>query len=62
MLILTRRPGESIVIEGGITVRILEGVGGGVRVGITAPGLRVDRAEVHERRKQHDRETPACSP
>jgi carbon storage regulator len=51
MLVLTRRPGEEIVI--GDTIRIMvTGVRGDrVRLGITAPeSIRVDRAEVDERR------------
>lgn len=38
MLILTRRPGEKIVIDGEIVVTVLEvGRGGQVRLGIDAP-------------------------
>lgn len=59
MLILTRKPGETIVIEGGITVCILDDGKQGVRVGIHAPGRRVDRAEVHARRKRQSEKTPA---
>ena len=37
MLILSRRPGESIVIGGTITVEVLEVRGSTVRLGFTAP-------------------------
>ena len=37
MLILGRRPGDSIVIEGGIRVVVLACDRGGVRLGIEAP-------------------------
>jgi carbon storage regulator len=37
MLILGRRPGDSIVIEGGIRIVVLACDRGGVRLGIEAP-------------------------
>jgi carbon storage regulator len=53
MLVLTRRPGESIVIDEGIRVTILEVKNSRVRIGISAPPtVRVDRREVHERKAQ----------
>ncbi len=53
MLVLTRRIGEEIVIAGNIRVTITAINGDKVRVGITAPPqVRVDRQEVHERRRQ----------
>jgi carbon storage regulator len=36
MLILSRKVGESVVIEGGIVVRVLAVTGGRIRVGIEA--------------------------
>lgn len=53
MLVLTRRSGESIVINGSIRVTIVEAKGERVRLGIDAPPhILVDRQEVHERRQQ----------
>lgn len=53
MLVLTRRPGESIVINGNIRLKIIGLKGGGVKLGVQAPdAVRVDRAEVHELRTQ----------
>jgi carbon storage regulator len=50
MLVLTRKGGQEIVIDGRVRVTILAVSGDRVRVGITAPPeIRVDRAEVHER-------------
>jgi carbon storage regulator len=50
MLVLTRKNGEAIVIEGQIRVTILSVKGDRVRVGVTAPSeVRVDREEVHNR-------------
>ena len=47
MLVLSRKEGEEVVIDGGITLKITEIRGGKVRIGITAPsstGIR--RAEL----------------
>jgi carbon storage regulator len=50
MLVLTRKLGEEIVIDGGIRITIVAVKGDRVRVGITAPPeVRVDREEVHQR-------------
>ena len=53
MLVLSRNIGEEIVIDGGaIRVCIVAVDGTKVRVGIDAPeAVRVDRREVHERRR-----------
>jgi carbon storage regulator len=37
MLVLTRRVGEAIVIDGGISIAVLSEKGGQIRLGITAP-------------------------
>lgn len=52
MLILTRRRGESLIINGNIKITILDGYGNGaIKIGITAPKeITVDREEIHERR------------
>jgi carbon storage regulator len=50
MLVLTRRIGEEIVIDGGIRIKITGIKGEQVRIGISAPPqVRIDRKEVHER-------------
>ncbi len=58
MLVLSRRTGEKIVITDEIIVQVLEVRGDRVRIGVQAPGdIPVDRAEVHERRREpHNRE------
>jgi carbon storage regulator len=49
MLVLTRRTGEEIVIDGHIRVRVTGVQGDRVRLGVIAPeSIRVDRVEVHE--------------
>jgi carbon storage regulator len=51
MLVLSRRLGEEIVIDGHIRIVVVEVRGIRVRLGICAPPLvSVDRKEVHERR------------
>lgn len=53
MLVLTRRLGEEIVINGNIRVKLVLVQGDKIRLGITAPAsVPVDRAEVHERRAE----------
>jgi len=49
LLILSRRPGQSLVIAGNIRVKVLEVEGGRVRLGIEAPAdIEVHREEVFE--------------
>lgn len=51
MLVLCRRIGETIVINGNIQVKVLSVQGNKVRLGVVAPeDVSVDRQEVHERR------------
>ena len=51
MLVLTRRIGETVVIEGGVEVTVVAIQGDKIRLGFTAPDyVRIDRQEVHERR------------
>jgi carbon storage regulator len=53
MLVLTRRVGEEIVIDGGIRITVSGIQGEKVRIGVTAPdSVRVDRQEVHLRRNE----------
>jgi len=56
MLILTRRPGESLKIGDDITVTVMECKGSQIRLGITAPkAVSVHREEVFERIKKEKR-------
>ena len=53
MLVLSRKIGESIIIDGGITVTVFAVNGNKVRIGISAPpDVTVDREEVHVRRQE----------
>ena len=56
MLVLSRRPGTSIVINNEIVVTIIEVKGDKVRVGITAdPSIPIVRSELIERVEENDR-------
>jgi len=47
MLVLSRKPGEKIVIDRDITVTVIEVTGNKVRIGIDAPdNVRILRAEL----------------
>jgi carbon storage regulator len=53
MLVLTRRIGETIVIDGDIRVTVVSVQGDKVRLGFKAPDyVRVDRQEIHDRRAE----------
>jgi carbon storage regulator len=53
MLVLARRPTESLQIGPDITVTVLGIHGNQVRLGITAPrAIVIDRAEVHARKQR----------
>ena len=50
MLVLTRKIGEEIIIDGSIRVTVTSVKGDRVRIGISAPpDVRIDREEVHRR-------------
>ena len=52
MLVLTRKPGQSIVIGNGIEIEVLSVSGEKIRLGITAPrDVEIFRNEVYERIK-----------
>lgn len=62
MLVLSRKVGEQVVIDGGITVTITSIDGNKVRLGISAPpDVRIDRAEVHQRLREFAESTAAQS-
>lgn len=51
MLVLSRKPGEQIVIGDNIRITVVSLGPGRVKVGIEAPGtVKVDRAEIHDRK------------
>lgn len=53
MLVLTRKVGEKVIVDGCITVEVVAVEGNKVRIGITAPPeVRVDREEVHVARME----------
>jgi carbon storage regulator len=59
MLVLTRRPGEEIVIDGNIRITVVSVKGDRIRIGIEAPpSVVVDRQEIHERRQHAPHQVP----
>jgi carbon storage regulator len=47
MLVLTRKPGEKLLLTGGITITVLRSTGGRIRLGVEAPDhVEVLRAEL----------------
>jgi carbon storage regulator len=61
MLVLSRRIGEEIVIDGNIRVKVVAVKGDKIRLGITAPPtVSVDRQEVHERRTAFQDDAPVA--
>lgn len=63
MLVLTRRPGQSIVIGNDIVVTVLEVRGDQVRVGVSAPrSVSVHREEVYRQITAENRAAAAAGP
>jgi carbon storage regulator len=55
MLVLSRKPGEKIMIGGGITLTVLEVIGNRIKLGVEAPShVRVLRAELARERGETD--------
>ncbi|MGD9856630.1 MAG: carbon storage regulator [Planctomycetaceae bacterium] len=51
MLVITRRVGEELIIDGHIRVLVAGIRGNRVRLGVSAPAsVRVDRGEIHDHR------------
>ena len=58
MLVLTRKPGQKIIINDNIEVTILEVKGDSIRVGIEAPrDITIYRHEIYEEIKNENRRT-----
>ncbi len=55
MLVLTRKPGEGIIIGDNISIKIIEMKSGGIRIGIDAPAdTKIYRQEVYDRIKDEN--------
>lgn len=53
MLVLSRKPGEQVVIGNNITIRVVEVIGNRVRIGIEAPDdVRILRGELADWREE----------
>ena len=63
MLIITRRPGEKIMLGDEITVHVMEIVGNSVRVGIQAPrSIPVYREEIWNAVREENRAAADSAP
>ncbi|OGQ98617.1 MAG: carbon storage regulator [Deltaproteobacteria bacterium RIFOXYD12_FULL_55_16] len=63
MLILARKPGETIAIGEGIKIRVLEIKGGQVKIGIEAPAeVLVHREEIYLRILEENTRAAAEAP
>ena len=63
MLILSRKPGESIVIDGRITVKVVRVEGEVVKLGIEAPAdLPVHRQEVYQEIQRNNQQALTRKP
>ena len=63
MLALTRKKGESLIIDGKIEVKILEVHGDKVRIGVNAPKeITVFREEVYNMIKESNQEATVANP
>lgn len=63
MLVLTRKTGQSIVIDGGIEITVLEVRGEQVRLGIAAPReIKVNRKELLAQMEAAAVESPEAAP
>lgn len=55
MLVLTRKPGESIRIGENVVIKVLDAGGGQVKIGIDAPKeMTIHREEIYERIKSEN--------
>lgn len=62
MLILSRKPGDAILIDGGIRVVVLAADSGGVRLGIEAPpSVGIVREEIVDRIADENRRAGATA-
>ena len=63
MLILGRRPGDTVLIEGGIRIVVVSCDRGGVRLGIEAPSsLKILRGEIAQQVTNENQRATAIPP
>ena len=59
MLVLTRKPGEAIIVNDNIRITVVELGNGRVKIGIEAPAnVSIDRQEVHDRKNAEVSDQP----
>ena len=63
MLVLTRKPGEQVIINGNIRISVVSVGPGRVKIGIDAPSdVKIDREEVHSKKQDEPLPAPAMKP
>lgn len=63
MLVLTRKAGEQVIINGNIRITVVSVGPGRVKIGIDAPAdVKIDREEVHAKKADEVLPTPAMEP
>lgn len=63
MLVLTRKAGEQVIINGNIRISVVSVGPGRVKIGIDAPSdVKIDREEVHTKKQDEALPTPAMTP
>jgi carbon storage regulator len=63
MLVLTRKEGEAVVIDGDIRIKVLEVKGGQVKLGIDAPlSVTVHREEIYQRILEENQRAALVAP
>lgn len=60
MLVLTRKQGEQVIIQGNIRITVVSVGPGRVKIGIDAPAdVKIDREEIHARKQDEELPAPA---
>jgi carbon storage regulator len=63
MLIITRKPGEKVMVGDDVVVHVMEIVGGSVRIGIDAPrSIPVYREEIYSAVRDENRAAAESGP
>ena len=63
MLVLTRKAGEQVIINGNIRISVVSVGPGRVKIGIEAPSdVKIDREEIHAKKQDEPLSVPAMTP
>lgn len=63
MLVLTRKPGEQVIIADNIRITVVAVGPGRVKIGIEAPpDVKIDRQEIHDKKQAEQTPSPEAAP